>query len=902
MHIWELLLSEGRARHGISGGFARYVARMAWKTMTGRYETGSGCVLEIKTLCACFPDPVRADSSIHWSAYPALFLAGSLSVGIVFVAAGGLSSVWAWLAVTGIGGALWAGAWWDDRRRLVSLASLCRIASIVLLAVATGALRMILFSNQPPDRLHHQADSIIAAGDTTTIAGVIADAPTGSAESVRFTLAVRTWSDEGTEQRATGKVRVTLRSSPWDDAPAPFPKVFQGDRVRLHGSLRAPPAPRNPADFDYGAYLRHRGIYSTLYVSDAADIRILQRRTGRVQRVVTRARSRIRRSVHAHVPSDTSQAILQALLIGDRSQVEGSHKDAFARTGLMHLLAVSGLHVLLVGMVLYTLLRPFLHRFRLRWQTVEHLRAASTISVLLLYMLLTGSPPSVVRAVVMAVLLIGSILFQRTTHTLNTLGVAAVVLLMLRPTALFDAGFQLSMSAVTGIVVLNPRLEDACRRVLPEPIHQSEAGAWLISMTTVSTAATLGTAPVLLHHFGFVALGGLALNIVAIPLTAVGLTAGLLTLFAAPVFTPGAAAFGAAADASVRVLTETAVFGATWMGGGVHLSNPSGWTLASIAAAVAVIAQFPRPKHRWRLIIAASFLATAGFVHDLVQGESSPTLEVLFLDVGQGDAVLVSTPDGRHMLVDAGPRSPFSDAGESVVVPHLKHAGIDKLDVLVATHPDSDHLGGVPSVMKSLEVGRFIHSGRSSDSELFAESRRILQKNAIPSTSVISGDSISLGQHVSVDVLGPPAKNASGSWEENDASVVLMISFGKTRILLPGDVEQAGERWLVSQFGDELASDLVKAAHHGSSTSSSPVFVKATTSDPSRRPVVVIPVGRFNQFGMPVPDVMTRWQSRTGSLFRTDVHGALGVSSDGHQILVRSFMSPSDTTQARTLF
>jgi len=875
---------------------------MEGKIMAGRYATGLGCVLKIETLCSCFPDPVRADSSIHWSAYPALFLAASLSVGIVFVAAGGLSSVWAWFAVAGIGGVLWAGAWWDDRRRLVSLASLCRVASIVLLAVATGALRMILFSNQPLNRLHHQADSIIAAGDTTTVAGVIADAPTGSVESLRFTLAVRTWSNEGTEQQATGKVRVTLRSSPWDDAPAPFPKVFQGDGVRLHGSLRVPPAPRNPADFDYGAYLRRRGIYSTLYVSDAADIRILQRRTGIIQRVVTDTRSRIRQSVRAHVPSDTSRAILQALLLGDRSQVEGSHKDAFAQTGLMHLLAVSGLHVLLVGMVLYTLLRPFLHRFRLRWQTVEYLRAVSTIAVLLLYMLLTGSPPSVVRAVVMAVLLIGSILFQRTTHTLNTLGVAAVVLVMLRPPALFDAGFQLSMSAVTGIVVLNPRLEDACRRVLPEPIHQNEAGAWLISMTTVSTAATLGTAPVLLHHFGFVALGGLVLNIVAIPLTAVGLTAGLLMLLSVPIFAPGAAAFGSAADASIRVLTETAVFGATWMGGGAHLSNPSGWTLASIIAAVAVIAQFPRPKHRWRLIIAASLFATVGFAHDLAQGESSPTLEVLFLDVGQGDAVLVSTPDEHHMLVDAGPRSPFSDAGESVVVPHLNHAGIDKLDVVVATHPDSDHLGGVPSVMQSVDVGQFIHSGRSSESELFAESRRILQENAIPSTSVIAGDSIFLGRHVSVDVLGPPAADVSGSWEENDASVVLMISFGKTRILLPGDVEQAGERWLVSQFGNRLASDLVKAAHHGSSTSSTPAFVKAATSDSSRRPVVVIPVGRFNPFGMPVPDVLTRWQSRTDSLLRTDVHGAVRVSSGGHQISVRAFVSPSDTAQAKTSF
>ncbi len=847
-------------------------------------------------------DPVRSGSSIHWSAYPALLLAAALSVGIVFVAVGGPSLLWVWFAVAGTGGILWAVAWWEDRRRLVSLASLCRVASILLLAIATGALRMLLFADQPPDRLHRQARPVITAGDPTTVTGVVADAPTRSGGSTRFTLTVQTWRHDETDRHATGDVRVTLRSSPWDDAPAPFPRVFQGDRIRLYGSLRAPPAPRNPADFDYGAYLRRRGIYSTLYVSDAADVRILQRRKGMLQRVVTDTRTRIRQAVGAHIPSDTSRAILQALLLGDRSQVEDSHREAFAQTGLMHLLAVSGLHVLLVGMVLYTLLRPILHRFRLRWQIVELLRAASTIVVLLLYMLLTGSPPSVVRAVVMAVLLIGSILLQRTTHTLNTLGVAAIVLLMLRPTALFDAGFQLSMSAVAGIVALNPRLEDACRHVLPESMHQNAAGEWLMSMTTVSVAATLGTAPVLLHHFGFVALGGLVLNTIAIPLTAVGLTAGLLMLFAAPMFAPGAAAFGAAADASIRVLTETATFGATWMGAGAHLANPSGWTLASILAAVAVIAQFPRPKHRWRLVVAACLLATLGFIHDLARSKSSPTLEVLFLDVGQGDAILVSTPDEHHMLVDAGPSSPFSDAGESVVVPHLKHVGIDKLDVVVVTHPDSDHLGGVPSVVKSVEIGRFIHSGRSSESNLFVRSRRILQKNGVPSSPVVVGDSIALGDHVLVSALGPPGASVSASWEENDASVVLMISFGKTRILLPGDVEHAGEQWLVKRFGSRLASDLVKVAHHGSSTSSTPVFVKATTSDSSRHPLAVIPVGRFNQFGMPVPDVLTRWQVHTDSLFRTDIHGSVRVLSDGQRISIDTFMPSADTGDETSFF
>ena len=800
-------------------------------------------------------------------------------------------------SVAGAGGLLWGIAWWDDRRRLVSLAALCRVTSLVLLAIAVGALRTVLFLDDPPHRLHRQAASVMALDEPTAITGIVADAPTQSQQTTRFTLAVQTWTHGERSRPASGRVRVTLRTSPWDDDPAPFPYVFQGDRLRLHGNLRTPPGPRNPADFDYGAYLHRRGIRATMYVSRPEDVRIVKRRTGILTRAVTDARTRVRASISVYVPSDTSRAILRALLLGDRSQVEDDQKEAFARTGLMHLLAVSGLHVLLVGMVLYTLLRPILHRLRLSWNAVEWLRAGSTMAVLVLYMLLTGSSPSVVRAVVMAGLLIGSILLQRTTHTLNTLGVAATVLLMARPTALFDAGFQLSMSAVAGIVVLNPRLEDACQRVLPEHLTNHAAGEWLMSMITVSIAATLGTAPVLLHHFGFVAIGGLILNVVAIPLTATGLTAGLLMILTSTHASAGALAFGAASDIALRALTETASFGASWMSVGAHLANPSGWTLAAIVAGLFALAQFPRRRYRWRLIVVAFFLCTSGFYHPLFKGEAEPKLDLVFLDVGQGDAVVVSTPDNHHMLVDAGPRTPFSDAGASVVVPHLQYAGIDELDFVVATHPDSDHLGGVPSVMRSVRTHAFLHSGRESSSELFRESRSLLQEHDIPSRAVATGDQFMLGEDVSIDVLGPPPLHASASWEENDASVVLMISYGDTRVLLPGDIERKGEMWLVQHFAEKLTSDVVKVAHHGSSTSSHPLFVDALASDTSRGLLAVIPVGRFNQFGMPVPDVLTQWQSDGYAVYRTDVHGAVRVSSDGSQVSVCPFIPQSKDRQ-----
>ncbi len=886
---------------------------------------------------------MRPDSSIQWAAYPALLLAACLAVGIVLEShAGGVlasgKTWWSWGLVIAAGLALWAVAAWTERRRLVTLAPLTRLGGLLLLAIAAGGLRMVVHDTQPRDRLHLQAaaahpDADVRTADfqatekvegrkfgegrtvdgrrrgprtsgtgtsavrrfdvEATIVGRIAGPPDRPDDATRFTLGVESWLHPGGSASASGRVRVTCQVPPWSDEERRFSELREGDRIRICGRLRSLPERRNPADFDYGAYLQRRSVHSTLWTSDPACVDVIRRADDLLPRSVARVREHTRTMIADHLPSPAGRSVLQALLLGDRSRVDRAHRDAFAQTGLMHLLAVSGLHVLLVGMVLYLLLRPLLMRFRLRWQTVELLRAGCTVGVLVLYMLLTGSPPSVVRAVVMATLLIGGIVLQRSSHTLNTLGVAAVLLLLLRPTALYDAGFQLSFSAVAGIVALNPRLEEAAAAVLPESVIVHPAGRWLLSMITVSTAATLGTGPVLLHHFGFVALGGLVLNILAIPLTAVGLTAGLLTVLTGGLSAMAGSAFGASADLAIRLLVDVAALGATYFHAGARVVNPNGWMLATMTCMLVVLAQWPRPSYRWRLLTLAGTLAALGMIASVLSGTSKPGLELLFFDVGQGDAVLVTTPTGRHMLVDAGPRSPYSDAGVSVIIPHLRSRGVERLDAVVVTHPDSDHLGGVPSVLEAVEVGRFFHSGQVADTELYTDSRRLLKHLNVPERAVRAGDSISLDPHVAVEVLGPPPGFQQAGFDgENDASVVLAITYGKTQILLTGDVEQAGERWLVNTYGTSLATDVVKVPHHGSATSSTQAFVDAATKSGTAANTAIVPVGRGNRFGMPVPMVLTRWHQSNARVRRTDRGGAVHVWSDGASVDVRSMRSP----------
>ena len=818
-------------------------------------------------------------SVVQWKQYPALWAASSMACGIVLSSFGSFS-VAAWslgsLLVLAVG--LGTSAIWWDRRRLVSLTRLAYGVAAVLLFIAAGAARHLTFVSPPPNGIVHLADSSHTDGTRLSIVGVVDGAPSHTANASRFTLRAHHVVTPQDSVSVRGRVRTTLRVPPWESTDGSFPTLQEGDRVDVRGDLRLPRGPRNPGMFDYSAYLTQQGICCTFLVSDPADVLVLGSTRGFVGNTVVAARAYVRSQLSMHVSDDAPRAVLQALLLGDRSAVSDYREEHFVRTGLMHLLAVSGLHVFLVGMVVFTLLRPLLMRFGFRWHTVEVLRAVFTVVVLGLYMLLTGARPSVVRAVVMAVLLIGGIVLQRSSHPLNTLGVAALVLLVLRPTALFDVGFQLSMSAVAAIVTLNPRLLET----IPEAWMHTRVGEWTVSMTTVSLAATLGTLPVLLFHFGRASWAGIVLNLPAIPATMLSLSAALCMVLFGGMSVGLGASFGAAANAFVHGLLEIARWGAHALEGlDMHVGSPSAWILGALSVALIALAQWPRPRMRWRIALLAGILAVAGAWQPVVQDESS-VMDVVFLDVGQGDAILVSTPGGQHVLIDAGPRTRYSDAGRRIIAPYLRTHGIDRLDAVVITHPDGDHLGGLSSLVQAVPIDTVYHSGWEATSHTYEESRRRMDSLSVARRSLVAGDVLQFGSSVRAEVLSPPPNPRRHEMDdENESSVVLRLVHGQTRWLFAGDIEHAGERYLVDHYGSQLASDVVKVAHHGSSTSSTEAFVRSAAMDGSSWAVIC--VGAKNAFGMPHVGVVERWKTHRARV-RTTQSGGVWLRSDGEEV------------------
>ncbi|MDX1420875.1 MAG: DNA internalization-related competence protein ComEC/Rec2 [Rubricoccaceae bacterium] len=656
-----------------------------------------------------------------------------------------------------------------------------------------------------------------------------------------------------------------------------YPALASGDRVRLDAVLRPLPHRRNPADFGYGDFLRRRGIHAQASVYDADAILFLGPGAGPVQRVVNAARRHVEGALTAYVRTEEARAVLAALILADRSGIERETRDRFARTGLAHLLAVSGLHVFFVGLVLYGLLKPVLGRLGFRWRTMQATRAALTLAVLLLYLLLTSGTVSVQRAVVMAAVWIGATALQRPSDTLNTLGVAALVVLLLRPAALFDVGFQLSFAAVGAIVTLTPLLE----RPVPPRWRERRVVDHVLGTGLATVAATLGTAPVVLFHFGQLPLSGLVLNLVAIPLTGGLLLAGLLCVLAAAL--PLAAdAFAAVAEAATAGLLGLSQAGDALLGWSLlegYVRDP--WLVAALVLALLALALGRRPRARWRLTSATLGCCVLSVWGGLVHGNARPRLDVVFLDVNQGDATLLALPGGRHVLVDAGLQSPYTDWGERVVLPHLDRFGVARLDALVLTHPDADHIGGAASVLEGVPVGRLVHAGPDDDGALWQALVRLADSLGVPQEVVGAGDTLALDPAVRFRVLHPAAPPPP--WlDRNEGSVVLRAEYGRTSFLLTGDAEAGAEAALVARYGDALASTAVKVGHHGSRTSSTARFVAAASD--SATAFAVVSVAKRNRYGLPDEEPLARWAAAGAAVHLTSEEGAVWLRSDGETV------------------
>jgi len=634
-----------------------------------------------------------------------------------------------------------------------------------------------------------------------------------------------------------GEGAASVHETVWVGGHGTVPDAVRGDWVCVEGLVRAP-----EGGSGFGDSLLRRGIVAEL---SAREIE----RIGPSSNPLVRAAQAVRRVVGGSIRElfpPAEAGLLLGLALGDDSGLDEGVERDFRATGLGHLLVVSGGNV---AMVLAPVLALGLALRLGRWP-----RFALSLGTVVFFVVLTGAEPSVMRAGVMAGLALTGTLLGRPRSAGAVLAAAVLALLVVDPSLAWSVGFQLSVVATASMVALATPIAERLR-VLPRPLALA---------TGATLAAQLGVTPVLLYHFKEVPVGTLVANVLAFPAVSPALLLGLSAAGAGILVPAIGPPLAFVAMGPLRYLETVADRLSTsplpWI-----TSGGGPWVLVAGLLLVVLVGIGLRRGGRPPVRVAVVAVAIAPILvwGWAVRAGPPDGLTIRFLDVGQGDAALVTSPGGASVLVDAGP-------DEEQVATELVALGVKRLDVAVATHPHADHIAGFPAVFGRIPIGLVLEPGCDEPSPSYAAFLRAVQDEGLSVRHPRTGEQLAVGD-LRIDILGPPTCASGTASDANNDSLVLRISLGDDVALFPGDAEVAAQEWLIEQ-GLDLSADVLKAPHHGGDTSVDAFF------DAVGAGVAVVSVGRPNDYGHPVPSVLDAMAASGAEVLRTDRLGDVVIT------------------------
>lgn len=651
-------------------------------------------------------------------------------------------------------------------------------------------------------------------------------------------------------------------------------KLEYGDYIKLSAEYIKPDDSRNYMGFSYRDYLKQNMIYGS--IQPTSEIQVIEKgKVNIINRTSNSARNKIIRDVNDNLSHDAGSVFL-GILLGEKSQITDEINTYFREGNMAHILAVSGAHVSYVMITLSLLLKKCNKKFYL----------ICTVIILAFFMILTNFTPSVVRACTMAIIALTAKLINKRSDIYNNLGISALIILLYNPYTILNIGFQLTYLGTLGIVLLGKKLQGYG----PKEIHRGRGATvpfylkkhkikkFVINSILISLSVQILIAPIIIFNFNMLSYNFLISSIVATPIFAGIMIFGIASFALGPICFP-----------ILQILLDYLIFISKFISN-LPLSKlviPTPNLISIISYYIVCIAiLFSKSKLVFRIIKDREkitnllkrlvvVLLVICIIVNLVPILKNKDLRIFFIDVGQGDSSLIITPKNKVILIDGGgsPNENY-DVGKSTLVPYLLDRGITKVDYMMISHFDNDHVGGLMYVLKSLKVKNILISKQFKESKEYKEFIELADKKKTRIITVKQGDVIKIEKDINFNILYPTLKLDFDDLNNN--SIVAKMTYKSFSILFTGDIEKEAENKILKKYNQTtLKSTVLKIAHHGSKTSTIQEFINIVNPK-----VTLIGVGKNNNFGHPNVEVLARIKNVGAKIYRTDENGEIMLRVD----------------------
>ena len=646
------------------------------------------------------------------------------------------------------------------------------------------------------------------------------------------------------------KIENKLKLTVYIDKKENVSKLEYGNKIAVTGTYKKPTEKRNYKGYDYMKYLKTKKICGSLMVDGEVKL-IKTKKINPIFTIINKLSLIFKQNLKKLLPEQEAE-LEQGILLGDTSDIESDIKDDFRECNLSHMLAVSGAHLSYLVLGINTVLSK--KAFGIRRRKIL------SIIFILIFMVIVNMSPSVVRAGISTIIAIFATLIYRKQDTYTTISIALLLTLLNNPFAIFDFGLQLSYIATLSIIIFYSKFT--------QKQFNNKVKKYLYESVMLTLSANILILPITIYEFNTIPINSIISNLLAGPLLGICIILGMFTVIISTVCFPVSKLIAFPLQIILKILIKIIELISKIPFGNYTVKTP--WFIV-VVLTYAIIATLIYNKKRITKILTMITLIIfiVMQVCDFINIDGK--LKIYFIDVGQGDSMIVKTVRGKNILIDGGgSKDPDYDIGEKILVPYLLDRRIKTLDYVIISHFDEDHATGVAQILGKIDVSSIILTRQLEENDIYRHILSIAKEKKIKLIYVKEGDVLKIGC-IKISIIHPENKLMINN-PMNNNSIVCKVEYNSFSMLLTGDIEMEAEE-LILRKNINLKADVLKVAHHGSKTSTTGEFLKAINPK-----VALIGVGKNNNFGHPSNEVIQRLKENGTRIYRTDENGEISIT------------------------